>query len=101
MLQEIRAALQSQQAAGFDNIFLWYAKADFAALTGETEESVAMMQHILDHGVVATNAFASPIYAAMQQDPRVEEIRRKNLAKVNKERAKLGMQPFRPIAATN
>jgi hypothetical protein len=37
----------------------------------------------------------------MQQDPRVEEIRRKNLAKVNKERVKLGMQPFRPIAATN
>jgi TolB-like protein/tetratricopeptide (TPR) repeat protein len=101
LLQESLTALQSQQAAGFDNVFQWHASADYAALTGDANEAVAMMQHILDQGGVATNAFAGPVYASMQKDVRVQEIRQKILARIDRERAKLGLPPFRPIAATN
>ncbi len=59
------------------------------------------MQQAVASGYVSTYAFASPIFDSIREDPRFQDIEQQVLTRVDEERAKLGMEPYRPFAATD
>jgi len=100
LLVNMKEALTTQRAANLDNFFHWYSEAEYAALQGNVEDVVRHLQRVLDYGYVTTDFLNSPIFDSVRNDARLQEMKQQTLQRVDKERAKLGMAPFRPIATT-
>jgi hypothetical protein len=94
-------ALADQRAAGIDNRYQWYSQAEYVALTGELDKVLEQMRHAVASGHVSTYAFSAPIFDSIREDSRFQEIEQQVLTRVDEERAKLGMEPYRPFVATD
>ena len=101
LVEAMGKALADQRAAGIDNRFQWYSQAEYAALTGDIDKVLEQMQHAVASGYVSTAAFSTPIFDSIREDSRFQEIERQVLTRVDEERAKLGMEPYRPFVASN
>ncbi len=101
LTKEMGEQLSEQQTAGLDNRFHWYDQAEYAALTGGVDDVLKQMQRTVASGYVSTAAFTSPIFDSIRHDPRFQVIEQQVLTRVDEERAKLGMEPYRPFAATD
>ncbi len=101
LLEEMGEDLSEQRATGIDNRYHWFSQAQYAALTGDLDEVLKQMQRAVASGYVSTYAFASPIFDSVREDPRFQNIEQQVLTRVDEERAKLGMEPYRPFAATD
>ena len=93
-------ALADQRAAGIDNRFQWYSQAEYAALTGDVDKVLEQMRRAVASGYVSTFAFSAPIFDSIREDSRFQEIEQRVLVRADEERAKLGMEPYRPFVAT-
>jgi TolB-like protein/Tfp pilus assembly protein PilF len=101
LTEEMGKQLSEQQAAGLDNRFHWYDQAEYAALTGDVDDVLKQMQRAVASGFVSTVAFTSPVFDSVREDPRFQVIEQQVLTRVDEERAKLGMEPYRPFVTTN
>ena len=101
LIEEMSKEFSEQRAAGFDNRYYWFSQAQYAALTSDVDEVLKQMQRAVASGYVSTAAFASPIFDSVREDPRFQNIEQQVLTRVDEERAKLGMEPYRPFAATD
>ena len=102
LIEEMRAALAAQEAAGTDNYFVHVnGQAQFAALSGDVDGTLMHLQRALDSGFVSAGGFDTPILDFIRDNPRFIEIERSLEARVDEERAKLDLPPYRPIAETD
>ena len=101
LVEEVGNGLSEQRADGGDNRFYWYSEAEYAALTGDVDGVLKQMQRAVASGYISTHAFTSPIFDSVREDPRFQDIEQQIFARVDEERAKLGMDPYRPFAATD
>jgi len=101
VIEEMGKALSEHRVAGGDSRFYWYNEAEYAALTGDVDDVLKQMQQAVASGYVSTHAFTSPIFDSIREDPRFQNIEQQVLTRVDEERAKLGMEPYRPFAATD
>jgi len=99
LIEEMGQWLSEQQAAGLDNRYYWISQAEYAALTGDVDEVLKQMQRAVASGYVSTYAFASPIFDSIREGPRFQNIEQQVLTRVDEERAKLEMEPYRSFAA--
>jgi len=100
ILNAMSDALDAQRAIGTDNWYFWYCKAQYAALSGNADAAIGHLQLALDKGFVSV-VIIEPLFDLLKDDERFQAIRRDALARADKERAKLGMDPYRPILASN
>jgi len=91
--------LAEQRAAGIDNRFQWYSQAEHAALTGDVDKVLEQMRRAVASGYVSTYAFSAPIFDSIREDSRFQEIEQQVLKRLDEERAKLGMEAYRPFVA--
>ena len=101
LVEAMGKALADQRAAGIDNRFQWYSQAEYAALTGDIDKVLEQMQRAVASGYVSTAAFSTPIFDSIREDSRFQEIEQQVLTRVDEERAKLGMEPYRPFVASD
>jgi len=101
LTEEMGKALADQRAAGIDNRFQWYSQAEYAALTSDLDEVLEQMRRAVASGHVSTYAFSVPIFDSIRKDSRFQEIEQQALKRLDEERAKLGMEPYRPFVATD
>ena len=99
--QEMGEELSEQRTTGMDNRFHWFSQTQYAALTGDVDDVLKQMQRAVASGYVSTTAFSSPIFDSVREDPRFQDIEQQIMARVDEERAKLGMDPYRPFVATD
>lgn len=99
LIEEMGKEFSEQRAAGFDNRYHWFSQTQYAALTGDVDDVLKQMQRAVASGYVSTAAFSSPIFDSVRENPRFQNIEQQVLTRVDEERAKLGMVPYRPFAA--
>jgi TolB-like protein/Tfp pilus assembly protein PilF len=84
-----------------DNLSFWYFEAELAALTGTDEEVLVHIRKVVENGGVGVLWFTEPVFDRMKENSEYQELRNTLLARANAERAKLGLDPFLPIVASN
>jgi TolB-like protein/tetratricopeptide (TPR) repeat protein len=101
LLPLMREALDEDRANGGDNPFQDFDEALYFALSGDQEATMAAIETALDAGFGAATALDSYIFEAFHGNAQFEGLRKRLADKVDAERAKLGMPPYRPILVTN
>jgi len=101
LIEEMGEDLSGQRSAGIDNRYHWVSQAEYAALTGDVDDVLKQMQRAVASGYVSTYAFTSPVFESIREDPRFQNLEKQVLTRVDEERAKLGMEPYRPFTATD
>jgi TolB-like protein/Tfp pilus assembly protein PilF len=95
-LQRARASNDAQLAEGADNWSLSLARAQVAALGGDHEQTITLLQRAFEQGLVfdLTAPTAWPVFQPLRGDPRFEAARAKMLEHLNAERAAMGIEPL-------
>jgi hypothetical protein len=101
LLSLMREAIDVDRANGGDNYFQDFDEALYFALTGDEEATIAAIETSLDNGFGAATALDSYIFESLRGTAEFEAQRKRLAERVDAERAKLGMPPYRPIANTN
>jgi TolB-like protein len=96
----LRKVLDDASAAGQENWYHWYSRAQYAALTGDHDEAIEHLERALDTGFVSV-LFIEPLFDLLREDARFLDIEARALARANEEREKLGLGPYRPAMASN
>ena len=99
-LQRVALAHEKLQADGIDN---WGELRQFAiylAMAGRHEEAIDALENALKRGMqgFAPLAAASPMLAALADNPRFIEVEAQMIANVNADRAMLDLEPVEPYA---
>ncbi len=97
----MRAALDKDIDDGGDNYVQQFDEALYFALSGDKEATISAIETALDGGFGLANALDSYIFSSLHGDARFEALRARLAGKVDAERAKLGMPPYRPIPNTD
>jgi TolB-like protein/Tfp pilus assembly protein PilF len=101
LLPLMRDAIDVDRAKGGDNYFQDFDDALYFALTGDEEATIAALETALDNGFGAAAALDSYIFEGFRGDAEFEALRKRLADRVDDERAKLGMPPYRPISSIN
>jgi TolB-like protein/lipopolysaccharide biosynthesis regulator YciM len=101
ILPLMREAIDVDRAAGGDNYFQDSDEALFFALSGDEEATIAAVETALDAGFGAATFLDSYIFEAFHGNAEFEALRKRLADRVDAERAKLGMPPYRPISSIN
>jgi TolB-like protein/Flp pilus assembly protein TadD len=96
VLAEMKAALDTQRASGMDNQAHWWSQAQYAVLTGDLDKGAMYLERAFDSGATRVFGF-EPLWDLAADDARFVAIFEKIIARGNAERAKLGLEPFRPL----
>jgi len=75
--------------------------AELAALTGTDEEVLVQVRKIVGNNGVGVNFFDYPIFERMKDNAEFQKLDAILVKRANDERAKLGLDPYLPIAAIN
>jgi TolB-like protein len=75
--------------------------AELAALTGTDEEVLVQVRKIVDNNGVGVNFFDYPIFERMKDIAEFQKLDAILVKRANDERAKLGLDPYLPVAAIN
>jgi len=100
LMDEMRAVLDFERAAGGDNWYYWYCEAQYAVLDGDAAAATRMLQHAIDRGF-ASVVYPEPLFDLLDADVGFETVMAAAVARGNEERVELGLEPWRPIAPTN
>jgi hypothetical protein len=101
LLPLMREAIDEDRANGGDNYQQDFDEVLYLALQGDEEATIAAATKALDRGFVAATALDSHIFASFHGNAQFEALRKRLADKVDAERAKLGMPPYRPIPVTD
>ncbi|HEY5643467.1 MAG TPA: tetratricopeptide repeat protein [Woeseiaceae bacterium] len=99
--QLIPEAINVDRDAGADNYFQDFDEALYFALSGDEEATAAAIEKALDGGFGTATALDSYIFSNFHGKPRFEALRKRLADRVDAERAKLGMAPYRPMASND
>jgi TolB-like protein/Tfp pilus assembly protein PilF len=91
VLADIREILGKQADYGANNMFYWWNKAEYAALTGDVEAMLSSMRRTIDTGLVCTAGFYTAPFNRYRNDARFKELEDEVIRRANAERRKLGM----------
>ena len=100
LLEEMRHAQDVQKAAGTDNWVSRYGRAEYAALSGNIDEAIALLQVALDSGYGPALGLDSRVFDNLREDRRFKEVENVLAQHVDEQRAILGMPPYRPLPTT-
>jgi TolB-like protein len=94
-LQRARASNDAQLAEGADNWSLSLARAQVAALGGDHEQAITLLERAFEQGLVfdLTAPTAWPVFQPLRGDPRFEAARAKMLERLNAARLQVGAEP--------
>ena len=101
LLQVMREMIDKDRADGANNYFHDFDEALYFALAGDEEATITAIERALDAGFGFATALDSYIFSSFRGNAQFEALRKRLADKVDAERAKLGMPPYRPIAATD
>ncbi|NQV87542.1 MAG: hypothetical protein HQ492_10750 [Woeseiaceae bacterium] len=74
---------------------------DLAALTGTDEEVLTRVQRFIDNNGVGVDVFDTPILDRMQENADFLRLDAILVERANRERAKLGLDPYQPALSNN
>ena len=97
----MREAIDEDRANGGDNYYQDFDEALYFALRGDEEATIAAVEKALDGGFTGATALDSDIFASFHGNAQFEALRKRLADRVDAERAKLGMPPYRPIPVTD
>ena len=100
LMDEIERVLSFQVDQGIDVWWLWYCRAQQAALLGDNTAATAHLQRALDDGL-ASVIFIEPLFDLMADDEAFQAVVSQMIERGNAERDKLGWPGYQPIAITN
>ena len=100
LMGEMHHAQDVQKEAGTDNWVSRYSRAEYAALNGDINEAIALLQVALDSGYGPALGLDSRVFDNLRDEPRFKEVENALARHVDEERAKLGMPPYRPLPTT-
>jgi TolB-like protein/Tfp pilus assembly protein PilF len=96
-IEAIERAVAFERAAGVDGLDHWHAEAQLAALKGDADGAIAALQSALERGLATAYELREPSYAPLRDDPRFIAIEDEVRARVNVERAKLGLPALQAV----
>ncbi|MEX0708291.1 MAG: hypothetical protein WD078_10030 [Woeseia sp.] len=88
---EVRQQLDAQTRNGADNLFYWLNEAEYAALTGNRDATLAHLQSAMDAGLISVLGFLSPAFERWSDDAGFIELESESIRRANAARRKLGM----------
>lgn len=94
-------AIEQQNAVGTNNFPLWLFEAELAAMIGSDAEVLQHSQKIVANNGIGVLLFDSPIFARMKENLKFQQLKATVIRRANAERAKLGLEPYSAIVATN
>ena len=100
LMDELERVLSFQVDQGIDVWWLWYCRAQQAALLGNNTAATAHLQRALDDGL-ASVIFIEPLFDLMADDEAFQAVVSQMIERGNVERDKLGWAGYQPIAITN
>jgi len=77
-----------------------YNSITLAALTGSDADVLKQVQRLVDNDGLGVNLFDTPIFDRMKDNAEFQKLNATLLKRANSERAKLGLDPYRPVSAT-
>ena len=95
LVEQMEEVLAAEEASRGFNWYFWYCRAQHAALTANTEAATAYMQKAYDAGFAAV-VFIEPIFDLLEDDVAFQSVKAKILERGNRERAELGLEPYKP-----
>jgi tetratricopeptide (TPR) repeat protein len=101
LLQVMREVIDKDRADGANNYFHDFDEALYFALAGDEQATITAVEKALDAGFGLAAGLDSHIFSSFHGNVQFEALRQRLADKVDAERAKLGMPPYRPIAATD
>jgi TolB-like protein len=95
-LDRARAANDAQLTEGADNWSLSLSRAHVAALSGDYDAAITLLERAFEQGGVIDVAAptAWPVFRPLNGDPRYETAKAKMLEHLNAERSELGLGPL-------
>jgi TolB-like protein/Tfp pilus assembly protein PilF len=95
-LQRARAANDAQLAGGADNWSLSLSRAQIAALSGDYDAAITLLDRAVEQGLVLdiTIPSAWPVFRPLAGDPRFESVKARLLEHLNSERRQMGLEPL-------
>ena len=91
VLAETREILSTQAEHGANNMFYWWNKAEYAALTGDVDAMLSSLRRTIDTGLFATSGFYSAPFNPYREDARFIELEQEAIRRANAHRRELGM----------
>ena len=91
ILAEMREILDTQADYGANNMFYWWNKAEYGALTGDVEAMLSSLRKTIATGLFPTAGFFSAPFNPYRDDARFKELEQEAIQRANQERRKLGM----------
>ena len=101
LTEYLARAIEKGRATGPENISTWLDQADLAAVTGMDDAVFEYLGKFIDHDGSSVEFFDNPVYRPLLEQERFREQEKILTDRINTERAKLGLEPFRPIAETH
>ena len=91
ILAEMQEILDTQADYGANNMFFWWNKAEYAALTGDVEAMLSSLRKTIATGLYPTAGFFSASFNPYRDDARFKELEQEAIQRAKQERRKLGM----------
>ena len=91
VLAETREILDNQADYGANNMFYWWNKAEFSALTGDVDSMLEYLQKTIDMGLYSTAGFFTAPFNRYRSNADFIELERESIRRANAERRKLDM----------
>jgi len=94
-------AMSELAVQGVDNMATMAQNATYLALAGRDDEAIAQLEQAVDRGFRGNPAldWSQPIFASLADNPRSIALRTRIAAKVNEQRAILGLEPINRMAS--
>ena len=100
LLAEMRQVLDDSFADGTINFVTLFNEAEYAALTGDSAGTAEFLERAIGSGFRGILSFDSAIFSELHDNEGYQSARQRLLGLTNKDRASLGLPPYRPIAAS-
>jgi len=91
VLAETNEILDRQADYGANNMFYWWNRAEYAALTGDVDAMLGYLRRTIDSGLYCTAGFYTAPFGRYRGDARFIALESEAIRRAKDERRKLGM----------
>ena len=99
LIELMRADLENDEDAE-NNWARTRSVAQYAALSGDDEAALTALQNAIDTGLRSILHFDDPIFGGLAERSEYKAMRAELIARVDQQRAAMGMGPYRPLHST-
>ena len=97
LLDYMRYVLDLQAETNADNWFYHFSRAQLAALSGDIDGALEALTAAHAHGIMLASHLDFPMFDKVRDAPEFVEIEKALHERIDAERAKLGMPPYRGV----